>query len=146
MVLTATRTGAPSVAWMLVITMQGELAVGDTRVGGGPPWLPHLLHTMCDRASSGSEFDDEPSSRATSLQPSVCVTGSLRWVGVGHAECDGSRLHELPEAIKFLELTVVRAHRGRRERDATLWLACETTYRRKRATVADGRNHPFVED
>ena len=97
-------------------------------------------------ASSGLELDDEPSSRATRLQPSVGITGSLRWVGVGHAEGDGSRLHELPEAVKFLELAVVRAHRGRCELDATLWRACETTYRRERATVADGRNHPFVED
>ena len=97
-------------------------------------------------ASSGSELDDEPSSSATSLQPSVGITGALRWVGVGHAEGDGSRLHELPEAVKFLELAVVRAHRGRRELDAPLWLACETTHRRERATVADGRNHPFVED
>src|SRR5438128_7745936 len=101
---------------------------------------------MCDRASSGSELDDEPSSSSTSLQPSVCITGSLRWVGVGDAECDSSRLHESPEAVKLLELAVVRAHRGRRERDATLWLACETTHRRERATVADCWNHPFVEN
>src|SRR5256885_6910053 len=41
--------------------------------------------------------------------------------------CDGSRLHELPEAVKLLERAVVRAHRGRRERDATLWLDRKST-------------------
>ena len=96
-------------------------------------------------AASGSERDDEPSSSATSLQPSVCITGSLRWVGVGHAGGDGSRPTSCRRRSSF-ELAVVRAHRGRRELDATLWLACETTYRRERATVADGRNHPCVED
>jgi hypothetical protein len=101
---------------------------------------------MGNSASTGSELDDEPSSRATSLQPSVGLTGVLRGVGGGHAEGDGARLHELPEAVKFLELAVVCAHRGRRELDAPLWLAYETTDRREGATVAHGRNHPFVED
>ena len=40
---------------------------------------------------------------ATGHQPSVCITGSLRWVGGGHAECDGSGLHGLPEAALFLD-------------------------------------------
>jgi hypothetical protein len=65
---------------------------------------------MFKAASSESELEDEPSSSTTRLQPSVCITGSLRWIGVGHAECDGSRLHKLPEAVQFLELAVVRAH------------------------------------
>src|SRR5437763_16884599 len=101
---------------------------------------------MCNSASTGLELDDEPSSCATSLQPSVRLTGALRWVGVGHAEGDGTRLHELPEAVKFLELAVVHAHRGDRERDATFWRAGETTHRRERATVAAGSNHPCVQD
>jgi hypothetical protein len=94
----------------------------------GRAQLRRMPNGIYKAASSRSELDDESSSSATSLQPSVGITGSRRWVGVGYAECDGSRLHGLPEAVKFFELAVVRAHRGRRELDATLWLACETTY------------------
>jgi IS1 family transposase len=103
-------------------------------------------NTSVQTCSSGSERDDEPSSRSTGLQPSVRLTGLLRWIGRGHAESDGSGLHELPEAVEFLELAVVCAHRGRRERNATLWRALETTHRRERSTVAHRRNHQFIED
>ena len=74
------------------------------------------------------------------------ITRSLRGVGIGHTEGEGSRLHELPEAVKFLELAIIRTHGGRREPDATLGCAYETTDRRERATVADGGNHLFGED
>ena len=74
------------------------------------------------------------------------ITRSLRGVGIGHTEGEGSRLHELPEVVKFLELAIIRTHGGRREPDPTLGCAYETTDRRERATVADSRNHPCVED
>ena len=74
------------------------------------------------------------------------ITRSLRGVGSGHTEGEGSRLHELPEAVKFLELAIIRTDGGRRKPDATLGGADETTDRRECAAVADSRNHLFGED
>src|ERR1700751_1790846 len=62
-----------------------------------------VCHNAVQTGSSGSEHDDEPSSRAASLQPAVGFPGPPRGVGGGHTEGEGSRLHELPEAVKFLE-------------------------------------------
>src|SRR5262245_49960836 len=79
-----------------------------TRARRAAPW--RRLHAMGHSVSSGSERDDEPSARATRLQPAVGLSSALRGVGGSHAQGDGTRLHELPEAVQFLELAVVRAH------------------------------------
>ena len=52
------------------------------------PW--RLFHAMGHSASTELEHDDEPSARATRLQPAVGLTGALRGVGGGHTEGDGT--------------------------------------------------------
>ena len=115
-----------------------------TRARRAAPW--RLLHARCTRASTGSERDDEPSARATRLQPAVGLSGALRGVGGRHAQGDGTRLHELPEAVQCLERAVICAHRGRCKPDAPLGRADETPHRREGATVADGGNYLVVKD
>ena len=47
-------------------------------------------YAMGHSASTGLEHDDEPSARATGLQPAVGLRGALWGVDGGHAQGDGT--------------------------------------------------------
>ena len=75
-------------------------------------------------------MDDQPSSRTTSLQPTMGVGRPFRRIDRCHAKRDFAGLDLLPEPIELLKLLRVGAHEGRREVDIPLRDALE---------AADGR-------
>ena len=83
------------------------------------------------------ELDDQPSSRTTSLQPTMGVGRPLRRIDLCHAKRDFAGLDLLPEPIELLELLRVGAHRGCREVDIPLRDALESADGREGAAVAN---------
>jgi len=58
------------------------------------------------------ELDDQPSSRTTSLQPTMGVGRPFRRIDLRHAKRDFAGLDLLPKPIELLELLRVGTHKG----------------------------------
>ena len=96
-------------------------------------------------ASFQLELDDEPPSRATSLQSTMGVGRSFRRIDFRHAKRDFAGLDLLPEQIELLELLRVGTHKGCREVDIPLRDALESADGREGAPVANGGDDKLIE-
>src|ERR1700677_5167172 len=91
------------------------------------------------------ELDDQPSSRTTSLQPTMGVRRPLRRIDLCHTKHNFAGLDLLSEPIELLELLRVRAHKGRREVDISLRDALESADGREGAAVTNSGDDKLIE-
>ena len=90
-------------------------------------------------------MDDQPSSRTTSLQPTMGVGRPFRRIDLRHAKRDFAGLDLLPEPIELLEFLRVGAHEGRREVDIPLRDALEAADGREGAAVTNCEDNTLIE-
>ena len=83
------------------------------------------------------KLDDQPSSRTTSLQPTMGVGRPFWRIDLCQTKCDFAGLDLLPEPIELLEFLRVGAHEGRREVDIPLRDALEAADGREGAAVTN---------
>ena len=95
--------------------------------------------------SSESKLDDQPSSRTTSLQPTMGVGCPFRRIDLCHPKRDLAGLDLLPEPIELLKFLRVRAHKGCREVDIPLRDALESADGREGAAVTNGGDDTLIE-
>jgi len=104
----------------------------------------HTAGNSCRNAPAGSpacparlESDDQPSSRAAGLHPTIGVGRPFRRIDLRHAKRDYAGLDLAPEPVALLELKRVVAHPGGREADIPLRGAQEAANRGEGAAVAN---------
>ncbi len=112
-----------------------RLRTGRSRVRSGSP-----------ACAPGLELDDQPSSRTTSLQPTMGVGRPFRRIDLCHAKRDFAGLDLLPEPIELLELLCVGTHKGCREVDIPLRDALESAEGGEGAPVTDRGDDTLVQD
>src|ERR1700684_3737739 len=91
------------------------------------------------------ELDDQPSSRTTSLQPTMGVGRPFRRIDLCHAKRDFAGIDLLPKPIEFLEFVRVGAHKGCCEPDIPLRDALEAADGRKGASVTNRGDDKLIE-
>ena len=91
------------------------------------------------------ELDDQPSSRTTSLQPTMGVGRPFRRIDLCHAKRDFAGIDLLPEPIELLEFLRVGAHKGCCEVDIPLRDALESADGREGPAVTNGGNDKLIE-
>src|SRR5208283_5357364 len=86
----------------------------------------------------GLELDDQPSSRTTSLQPTMGLGSPFRRIDLRYAKRDFAGLDLLPKPIELLEILRVGAHPGCRKVDIPLRDALEAADGSEGAAVTNG--------